>query len=119
MAIAGPSVVLDIVLFYFLYSSGFGLYQFSICARFGPASFSFLSNKVWVFASPYKNDLGKQLFRYTLSAAVAISVSVVALDIINENTTATITLYKLIIDTGIFCAGFALQRLWVFRVSGT
>ena len=114
-AISIITAIIDILVFFgFFYMTSNIIYSV-ICSRLVAGLFNFICSKYYVFKS--KKYYFPELVKYIFTVAALATISYILIDTLTKDYGLTIVSSKLIAETGLFLASFAIQRTFIFGSS--
>jgi glycosyltransferase involved in cell wall biosynthesis len=104
---------IDFILFALLYAITANLLVSVVCSRLISATVNFLLARKVVFKS--EGVISRQATQYVLLAAGILAVNYLAMRVLSEDLGLNVLLAKVLIETALFFASFAIQNIFIFR----
>lgn len=104
---------IDFALFALLYAITANLLVSVICSRLISATVNFLLARKVVFKS--EGVISRQATQYVLLAAGILAVNYLAMRVLSEDLGLNVLIAKILIETALFFASFAIQNIFIFR----
>jgi glycosyltransferase involved in cell wall biosynthesis len=104
---------IDFILFALLFAMSENLLFSVVCSRLISATVNFTLARQVVFKS--EGLLGKQAAQYIILAAGILSANYLAMRVLSEDLGLNVLLAKVLVETALFFASFAIQNIFIFR----
>ncbi len=104
---------IDFALFALLYAITANLLVSVVCSRLISATVNFLLARKVVFKS--EGVISRQATQYVLLAAGILAVNYLAMRVLSEDLGLNVLVAKVLIETALFFASFAIQNIFIFR----
>ncbi len=104
---------IDFSLFALIYAVSANLLLSIVCSRLISATVNFLLARELVFKSGGK--VGSQIIQYVGLAATILTVNYLAMSVLLENLEINVLLAKVLVETTLFFASFAIQNIFIFK----
>jgi len=112
--ISFASLFIDLSAFVVFYSSGLGIFQAAIIARFISSVFNFSFNKYYVFKSSSRSPLAYEIIAYSFLSFSNAFISAAIINALGFLSVLFASSGKFLIDSFLFVFNYFVQKKFIF-----